>query len=110
VNPDVSTGLGFSPRASLSSLVATTGLPSLFRTGSPVSGSVRLVPMTGPFLHGLTQGGQQVLRGRERRLVLEHVPEATFGIRTLEHELEATKLGAMRFDRHVGDRLGRSRV
>jgi hypothetical protein len=40
-----------------------------------------------------------------RRLVLEHVPEATFGSRALEHQFEATKLGAVRFDRHLGDRF-----
>ena len=60
----------------------------------------------GPFLHGLTQGGEQVLRGRQRRLVLEHVPEATFGRGALEHQVKATKLGAVRFDRHLGDRFG----
>ncbi len=46
VNPDVSAGLGFSPRESLWSLLAMTWTPS-FMTGWPVSGSVRGLPMIG---------------------------------------------------------------
>ena len=105
VKPDVRSGLGFSLRASLWSLVTTTGLPLLqnrlasLRVGE-VGADDRL------FLHGLTQRGEQVLRGPVRRLVLEHVPEATLGRGALEHQIKATKLGAVRFDRHLEQWVG----
>ena len=63
-----------------------------------------------PFLHGLTQRGEQVLRRRVRRLALEHVPESTLGEGFIEHQLKAAELGAVRFDCYLKQRVGCRRV
>ena len=91
VNPDVRRGLGFSLKASFSSFAAE-------RTGG-VGG--------GLLFHGRTQAVEQRIRGRERRLALEHEPEATLGRGALDDQVHAAQLGAV--GRGGGQLRGRRR-